>query len=47
MLHNENEDPNEREARNSKENTIVGLKREVYVNILSLIIKSFVSGRSV
>jgi len=47
MLHNENEEPNEKEARNTKENINVDLKREVYVNILNLIVEPFVCGRSV
>jgi len=47
MLHNVNEEPNGREARNTKENIIIDLKRDVYLNILSLMVESFVSGRSV
>lgn len=44
MLNNENEGPNEREARNTNENIIVDLKPEVYANIVSLIQSSSYPG---
>jgi hypothetical protein len=47
MIHNENEELNKREARNTKEDIIVDFKRGVYVNILSLIVESSLSERSV